>query len=199
MNGSYGFNAGELDEASFDDSFEDAFDGELEEARRAARPGARPVPTAPRGSAYRARPSNTQAPVTQPQLQAALARVGQQINTNSAAIKTVDGRVRTVASEQDRLSATQRRETAERKKELETVRKDLQSTRELSAVLPLLTSLTDNPAIAAFAPLLLLGGDLSGSNGNGGSGGGLLGGGGAGLGGIGGIVALLAISGSFTK
>jgi hypothetical protein len=145
----YGEDYGETDEA---------FDQEVDEA---ARPGRfRPIGTAGRGSAYRPRP-NTTSVVTQAQLQAALARVGQQINTNSNAIKTVDGRARTLAAEQTKFAGGLKKEYADRKKDILAVRKDLQATREASVLIPILTTLAPGNPIAAFAPLLLLGNDVS--------------------------------------
>jgi hypothetical protein len=58
-----------------------------------------PVRTAPRQSAYTPRPTGTSNPVTQAQLQAALARVSSQIGVNSNAIKTVDSRLRGATTE----------------------------------------------------------------------------------------------------
>ena len=106
------------------------------EARRRPRP-ARPVRTAPRQSAYRARPTGTAAPVTQAQLQAALARVSQQIGVNSNAVRTLDGRVRGAVAEQGRMGAALRKMTADRRRETDGLRRELQSSRELSALIPL--------------------------------------------------------------
>lgn len=121
----------ELDEA-YDDSSDES-DGEAyDEARRGRRP-TRPVPTASRRSAFRPRPpaGATSQPVTQAQLQAALARVSQQMNVTNSSLKTLDGRVRTLTNDQAKLSAAVRRET-------QGLRRDLQSTREMVALVGLL-------------------------------------------------------------
>src|SRR5437899_902118 len=78
------------------------------EARR--KPAPPPVRTAPRQNAYVPRPAGTGNPVTQAQLQAALARVSSQISVNSNAIKTVDNRLRGVASDVGRQGAALRKE-----------------------------------------------------------------------------------------
>jgi hypothetical protein len=189
MNGIYGINEAE----GYEDAYEEASDEAYEEARR---PTPRPVGTAGRGSAYQPRPNT--ATVTQAQLQTALARVSQQINVNSTAIKTVDGRTRAVAAEQTRLGSGLKKEFADRKRDILAVRKDLQATREASVLLPLLGSLGGaGSAIGALAPLLLLGNDVSADPNAPGAAaansGGLLGG----LGGGGtGLIALLALSGA---
>jgi hypothetical protein len=140
---SYGDSSGEYNEASYGEAG-------YGEARRSP-----PVRTAPRQSAYTPRPPGTSAPVTQVQLQAALARVSQQIGTNSNAIKTVDGRVRGLATEQSRITAGLRKEVTDRKKDADALRRDLTSTRELSAVLPLITAGQTGP-IAQLANLVFL-------------------------------------------
>lgn len=193
MSGLYGINEAENEEA-YDGEFDGEYDGEYEEARRPRKP-ARPVSTAPRGSAYQPRPSVST--VTQAQLQAALARVSQQINVNSNAIKTVDARVRSVASDTARLSTQMKKGTGDRHKDILAVRKDLQMTREVSALLPLLGLLGGDSNIAAFAPLLLLSNDVSADPAAGGtaqSSGGLFGIGGGNS--TTGIIALLALSGA---
>lgn len=151
--------------------------GDSSEAWGEARRRSAPVRTAPRQSAYSPRPSGAGAPVTQAQLQAALARVSQQIGVNSTAIKTVDGRMRSLSTEQDRLQASVKKDMAERKKELETVRRELQSTRELSALIPMIAP--PGTKLGSIAPLLhlvpgdilgtTLGGSSSGSGAPGGS------------------------------
>jgi hypothetical protein len=160
----------ELDEA-YDDSSDEADFEAFDEARRTGRrPTGRPVPTAGRRTAFRPRPPSgaTSAPVTQAQLQAALARVSQQMNTNSTAIKTLDGRVRTATAEQAKLSAMVRRETTG-------LRRDLQSTREMVALVGLLFP-PGSPG-AGIAPLAFmlppdfLGGGGSSSSSSGQSGG----------------------------
>lgn len=172
----------EADEAydeAWDEAYDEAWDEGYEEAARPPPrrvPSPRPVPTAGRGSAYRPRPApgTTQAPVTQAQLQAALARVSSQISTNSTAIKTLDGRMRSVTAEQGRLSAALRKESADRKKDIDKLRGDLQSTTQLIALVSLLFP-AGSPG-AGIAPLVFLlppdflngitGGGSSGSSGS---------------------------------
>jgi hypothetical protein len=90
-------------------------------------------------------------------LQAALGRVSQQINVNSTAVKTLDGRVRGAVAEQARLSAAMRKETADRKKEMAGIRRDLQSTREMIALISLLFPSGGGAGTAAsLAPLVFL-------------------------------------------
>lgn len=197
MNGTYGVSEAEAYDEAFDES-DEAYDEAYDEARRGGRP-MRPISVPRTGTAYQPRPSAAAASqvVTQPQLQAALQRVSQQINTNAKAIKMVDGRVRSVASEQSRTNTAVRKEITDRKQSISAVRKDLQSTREVTALLPLLTTLTGNSSLAAFAPLLLLGNDVSqepsaaAASGTGSF---------LGLGGnnLTGIIALLAITGGLT-
>lgn len=146
----------------------------------------RPISPAAAKNAYRPRP-NPQA-VTQAQLQAALAKVTQQINAGTAAVKAVDARVRSTAAETERTGIALRKEIAERKKDVLAVRKDLQSTREMAAMMPMLTSLGGGSGIAAIAPLLLLGQDVSGADGAQGSSGGM-------FSGTTGIITLMALSG----
>jgi hypothetical protein len=177
----------ELDEAYDDSSDESDFEA-FDEARRTGRRPPRPVPTAGRRSAFRPRPpaGATSAPVTQAQLQAALARVGQQMNTNSTAIKTIDGRVRTVTADQAKLGAMVRRETTG-------LRRDLQSTREMIALVGLL--FPPGSSGSKFAPLAFMlppdflsgamGGQSQSASGQ--SGGGM-------LGGNNGMVALIAVA-----
>ena len=197
MSGIYGTESEAYDEA-YDESSDEAFDEAYDEARR-RRPAPRPVGTAGRGSAFQPRPSTS--PVTQAQLQAALARVSQQINVNSTAIKTVDGRTRGLAVEQAKFGAGLKKEFADRKKDILAVRKDLQATREAGVLLPILGLLAPGSPIAAFAPLLLLGNDVSAdplAPGAVPASGGLLGGLGGG-GGSTGLIALLALSGAIGK
>ena len=200
MNGIYGISESEAYDEAYDES-DEAFDEAYDEARRGGRgrPAGRPVPTAPRGNSYQPRPNNNV--VTQAQLQAALARVSQQINVNSTAIKTVDGRARALAAEQGRFSAGLKKEFGDRKKDILAVRKDLQATREAAMLTPIITLLAPDNPIAGFAPMLLLGGDVSqdplASGAAPASSGGLLGG--MGGGGTTGLIMLLALSGAIGK
>jgi hypothetical protein len=81
-------------------------------------------------------PQPQQGYVTEARLQAALARVGEQIKTNSDAIKAVNDRVNTVSADVARQAAAVKKETEERKND--TAR--LASQSQLSALLPLLTT-----------------------------------------------------------
>lgn len=151
--------AAEAYDEGLDEAYDEAWDEGYEEARpppRGGMPLPRPVPTAGRGSAYRPRPAPgaTQAPVTQAQLQAALARVSSQMGTNSKAITTLDGRVRSVTAEQTRLTAAMRKESADRKKDIDKLRGDLQSTTQLIALISLLFP-AGSPG-AGIAPLVFL-------------------------------------------
>ncbi|MBD2749165.1 hypothetical protein IC232_21010 [Microvirga sp. BT688] len=127
------------------------------EARRRRRRTPPPVKPATGASAFRPRPSGPSGPVTQAQLEAALARVRQQVTANATAIKTIDGRVRTVIADNNRLQATAKRDT-------DKLRADLKTTQTLSALIPLIA-----PAGTTFgqvAPLLhLVGPDLMGGSG----------------------------------
>src|ERR1044072_218571 len=175
---------GELEGLEWDET------DESEERSGGGRRGRRPPPPPAPGTglATTIRP-NTQF-VTQTQLQTALAKVGAQIKTNSDAIKTVSDRVGTQA---DLLS----KEVVARKKKTDELEKGLRQTRELTAILPLLSrpqsvqlqgaAVVGNPPVGPKAlvdsddtlstilPLMLLGG---GSGGSGGGGGGMFGGGG---------------------
>src|SRR3954467_12496521 len=100
--------------------------------------------------------AGTDRPVTQSQLKEALGKVSQQISLNSTAIKTVDGRVRGVTEDQKKLGSFVRKESADRKKELDKVRSDLQQTKELSAIIPMITANMAPGPIPTLAPLLHL-------------------------------------------
>ena len=121
------------------------------EARRRPTPSVR---TAPRQSAYVPRPTGTSNPVTQAQLQAALARVSSQIGVNSNAIKTVDNRLRGATAEIGRQGGALRKEIADRKKVTDGIRREMQSTRELGAVVGLLAA--QGGPLGTVAPLGLL-------------------------------------------
>lgn len=192
MSSSEYYTPGEAEYPEYAEYDGESFDEDYSEAR--PRPRARnlrPIVPPAAKTAYQARPSPSN--VTQAQLQAALARVSAQINSGAAAVKAVDVRVRGVAGETERNSSALRREIADRKKEILGVRKDLQSTREMSAMIPLLSSLGGGGPMAAVMPMLLMGGDVSNSDGNGSgggtSGGGLFGGGSTGM------IAMLALMG----
>jgi len=131
------------------------------EARGRKKAPMRPIAPAPARNAYQARPN--QNPVTQAQLQAALAKVSQQINAGAAAVKAVDVRVRGAVVETERTGIALRKEIAERKKEVLAVRRDLQSTREMAAIMPMLSSM--NSSMGPMMGLLLMGQDVSGAEG----------------------------------
>ena len=176
---------GELEALEWDET-----DESEERVGRRGRPfGRRPPPrTAPGTGLATPRPAGTTQFVTQGQLQTALAKVGAQIKTNSDAIKTVSDRVSTQA---DLLG----KEVIARKKKTDELEKGLRQTRELTAILPLLSrpksvqladtaivgqgpapkALVDSDDTLSFIlPLMLLGGSGSGG------GGGMFGGGGSG-------------------
>jgi hypothetical protein len=162
------------DSESWDsDSIYDNYEGETwgEASRR--RP-ARPAPRASGASAFRPRPgAGASGPVTQAQLEAALARVRVEIRANATGIKTLDGRVRTVAADQAKFEVAT-------KKQVDKLRADLKMDQTLSALIPLFTApdrTTGKPnRFASVAPLLhLVGPDLAGSVGSGSGAGGLLG------------------------
>lgn len=112
--------------------------------------------------------------VTEARLQAALARVGAQIKTNSDAIKEVNTRLSAINAEQTRQAAALKKAIAEQKKETAVLKNNIQ----LAALLPLLIrpatrtitktagGLTEGDkvlidsgdSLSALLPLLLLGG-----------------------------------------
>lgn len=192
-------------EADYEAYDEAAYDEDYGEAAR-PRPGARPMPKVPtsRGSSYRppVPPSVSGSSVTQAQLKEVIDRFNAALTTNGRAIAQVDGRTRTLATDQRRIDTGLRHEIDKRRNEIASVRRDLQSTREVGAMLPLLSMLAPGNSLVALAPMLLLGNDVSatpedatpattatqGSSSNG-----LFGG----LGGNGmGMIALLALSGA---
>ena len=104
-----------MEDESFDnfesfDTFE-SYDSYDAEARRKRKPMPRPVKGASGAPVFRKRaaPGGASGSVTQAQLEAALARVRQQITANATAIKTIDGRVRTVISDTQKLQAQTRK------------------------------------------------------------------------------------------
>jgi hypothetical protein len=155
-------------------------------AERSRRRSFRRPRTAPgRGTmTQRPQPGNL---VTEAQLQAALARVEQQLRTNSAAIQTVSDRVNTVAADQTRQATALRREIAGQRRQTEALRRDINQRLQLSAIFPLLlqrsvtlredvgnSGLRANDRVAlvdqvgAILPLALMGG-FGQSGGQGGS------------------------------
>jgi hypothetical protein len=166
----------------FDESDESDESDEMAERWRRRRPR-----TASGRGMYPPRPQGNY--VTQAQLQTALARVGQQIRTNSAAIGTLTTRVNAVSTEQTKQSTALRKEIDERKKQADALRRDTRQKLELLTLLPLIskpTSVTltqdvaglrkdqkvlvdSGDSLTMLLPLLLIGG-LGGSSGTGGSG-----------------------------
>jgi hypothetical protein len=129
------------------------------------------------------RPNNQY--VTQTQLQTSLAKVGDQLKANSNAIGGLSERV----SAQTEVI---RKEVTARKKETDQLKKDLNQTRQMSALLPLLSKpksiqlqasavptgtspvpkalVESNDAFGLLLPLMLMGG-MGGSSGGSGGGG----------------------------
>ena len=161
---------------------EDYGEADYSEARRGGRRS--PPRTASGSGLSTPRPSSQY--VTQTQLQTALTKVGAQIKTNSDAITSVSNRVST----QTELLT---KEVAARKKESEQIKRDLRQTREMAAILPLLSqpssvqltaaavptgttppkALVDSgDTLSTLLPFLLLGGMGGSSSGSGGGGGG---------------------------
>ncbi len=161
----------------------DESDGMAERTRR--RPGSRPSTATGTGLV----PPRPQAGyVTEARLQAALARVGAQIKTNSDEIKAVNDRASAIRAEQARQTTALKKETEERKKDIAR----LASQSQLLALLPLLqtpktiqlTTAVDNlppgtkvlvdggDSLNTLLPLLLVGGSGSGTGLGSGSGGG---------------------------
>ena len=120
------------------------------------------VPTS-RGSSYRAPvpAAVSSSAVTQAQLKEVIERFNGALTTNGKAIAQVDGRTRTLATDQRRIVAGLRHEIDKRRKEVSDIRRDLQSTREVSAMVPLLSMLAPGNSLVAMAPMLLLGNDVS--------------------------------------
>ena len=160
----------------------DESDGMAERTRR--RPGSRPSTATGAGLV----PPRPQAGyVTEARLQAALARVGAQIKTNSDAIKVVNDRTSAITAEQARQTAALKKEAEERKKDSARLANQAQ----LLTLLPLLqtpktvqlsTAVDNLPAgtkvlvdggdsLNTLLPLLLVGGMGSGTGLGSGSGG----------------------------
>jgi hypothetical protein len=154
-------------------------------AERTRRPGSRPSTATGTGLV----PPRPQAGyVTEARLQAALARVGAQIKTNSDEIKAVNDRASAIRAEQARQTTALKKETEERKKDIAR----LASQSQLLALLPLLQTpktvqlgaAVDNlpqgtkvlvdggDGLNSLLPLLLVGGLGSGTGLGSGSGGG---------------------------
>jgi hypothetical protein len=117
-----------------DEALDEMFEAdEADEADEAATPWRRrpPRPSVASGRGlYRPRPTTQY--VTQTQLEAALAKVGGQIRTNSSAISTLNNRVAGA-------SAVAKKEAADRKKDTTALKNNLSQTQQMAAIMPLLT------------------------------------------------------------
>jgi hypothetical protein len=148
------------------DSDTDFSESDFSERKRRWRPAPRPSGRSP------APPAPQQGNVTRQEYTAAMTAVKNQLTQAANGIKTLDGRVNTVSAAQEKHA----KELAVRKRETEALRKDLKSTREMAAIIPMIsqnskTVMIGNQevlapsgnAMGAIAPLLLLGtGDSSG-------------------------------------
>lgn len=124
----------ESDDYEFDDELA-ALVEEDEETRR--RPAARrPVRTGQGAGYYRPRPSTRY--VTQAQLQAALAKIGNDVKANATGIKTVGVRVDAVSADHKKQAEILKKEIVQRQKDMAKLKSSLQ----MSALLPMLTSKT---------------------------------------------------------
>lgn len=146
----------------------DEFD-EFDESARRRRIPFRPVPVPRRGNVV---PATTPGrPVTQADLVNVSRKLDEKIGINARAIKSIEGRVNSVANENARQT-----------KAMDTVRNDLKSLREISTLLPLLTTqktanvagtdvlVPTNDTFSKLLPVLMLSGGLGGSGGGSGSG-----------------------------
>ncbi|HET7462469.1 MAG TPA: hypothetical protein VFJ82_14545 [Longimicrobium sp.] len=119
-----------------DESFffeDDEADDEARRNGRAASRFRRPVKTGKGGGYYRPRPPTGGTKyVTQPQLQAALARVSADVKANSEGIKTVNARLNTLSTEQAAHGTAIRKEVAERKKEGAQLKADAKKARDFA-------------------------------------------------------------------
>jgi len=150
----YDYDASYLDSPDLADAEAWPDYGDYGEARKKTPPS---VKGASGASTYKKPPpSGGGGSVTQAQLEAALARVREQITANATAIKTIDGRVRTVISDTQKLQAMS-------KKDVDKLRADLRNTQTLSALIPLLANGTPYENVA---PLLhLVNSDVLGTSG----------------------------------
>lgn len=125
---------------SYDEAYDEAYDEEYDEAVRSpfirlARPQSPPV-----------RP--TDRPVTQAQLQMAIANVNKSVRTNSAAIASVNRTVSRIGRD-----VTQSRRT------VANTRNDISTLRDAVIMGPLLAGTigSQNPLMSALAPMMLVG------------------------------------------
>lgn len=125
------------------DFFENFEMDEAEEATpfRSGRMFGRPMGAAlsglARGSSMPRRSSEK--PVTEAMLNMAVSKLDSKIEGVHNNSKKLEVRTNTLANEQDRQGAAMRKESSERKKEAEAIKRDLKQTRELSAILPMLS------------------------------------------------------------
>ena len=190
-------------EDAYEEDWNEASDEAFDEAAPRRRPSPAPFrpqsrPTVPVPNLRPPQPAAAMGQyVTREQLKTVTDKVAAAFKVTNDAVGKIGSRTQRLAREQERLDAGLRKELTERKKEICAVRKDLQSTREMSALLPMLTNLAGpNNQLSTFAPLLLLGNDVSCDAAQGNSGG--L------LGGLGGnstlsLVAILAMTGALNK
>jgi hypothetical protein len=185
-----------VEDLESDESDESDEDIDMMERTRRSRRFRTPPRTAPGGGLFRPRTPSQSGPaqyVTQTQLQAAMARVGAQIKTNSDALKTVNSRVATLSSDIAKQTADIKKLSTGGTRDTRALRRDLNSTRQMAAIMPLLSApksqaLTEAagglPAgtkvvidtgdnISLLLPLLLMGGMGGSSSGQDGSGGGM--------------------------
>lgn len=134
----------------------------------ASRPRFRSLPVPRRGGVVPA--ATPSRPVTHADLVNATRRLDEKIGVNARAIKSIEGRVNTVAGDVSRQG-----------KHLDTVRNDLKSLREVSTLLPLLTTqksttiggtevlVPTNDTFSKLLPILMLSGGLGGTGSSGSS------------------------------
>lgn len=168
----------------FEDEFEESdYDDMIE--RRGRRPRPR---TASGRNLSTARPQG--GAVTQAQLATAMAKVSEQIQTNSRAISTLTTRVEAVSAEQAKQLAAMRKEITQRKRHDDAQKKDFQQKLQWLLLLPLLIEpkseqikvsdangdsktidvlVKEDDAFKTLLPVLLIGGGLGGSGSDGGT------------------------------
>ncbi|WP_425148540.1 hypothetical protein [Deinococcus sp.] len=123
-------------ESFFDEAFDDA-DERVRGTSRRGGPMGRGLSGVARGSSMPQRASGSY--VTEAMLNAAVSKLDGKLDVVNRNSKLLETRTNTLANEQDRQGAALRKENADRKKEAEAIRRDLRQTRELSAILPLIS------------------------------------------------------------
>ena len=148
----------------FDEYDEFAF-GEYDEAApfrgrgRARGPSRPPVKTPPRGNASVRPPRGGFA--TKAELDATAKKLDDRIATNSAAIKTIEGRSRATESELATVGGALKKEIALRKKETTELKRGLDESRQLAMIVPILTAgAGPDDKFAKVLPILLYSGAL---------------------------------------